>query len=120
MSAVTLEAARRLNPCLPADLQGAALLTAATEWCEQHCGRKFDREAVVDERSRTVRNDAPGEIRHYIYLARPPVSAVTSVMLDEATIDASLYELVSDGGRAERIFLKTYADGPGSCWLWRP
>ena len=113
MSVITLDAVRALSPCLPADAQGAALLASAVQWCEQHCGRKFDKAAVVDERTRTVRDDAPGEIRHYLYLARPPVSAVTSITLDESTLDASLYEIVSDGGRAERIFLKTYENTPG-------
>lgn len=113
MSAVTLAAVGALNPCLPGDAQGAALLAAATEWCEQYCGRKFDSAGVVDERSRTVRDDASDEFRHYIYLARPPVSAVTSIYLDEAILDPTLYEVVSDGGRAERLFLKTYDNIPG-------
>ena len=113
MSAVTLDAVCVLNPCLPKDAQGAALLTAAVEWCEQHCGRKFDAASVTDERTRTMRDDAPGEPRHYVYLARPPVSTVSSLMLDEATIDPSLLEIVPDGGRAERLFVKTYEDTPG-------
>jgi len=113
MGAITLDAVRVLNPCLPADAQGAALLASAVEWCEQHCGRKFDKASVTDERTRTVRDDADLEIRHYCYLARPPVSAVSSLMLDEATIDPSLLEIVSDGGRAERIFVKTYEGVPG-------
>lgn len=113
MGAVTLDAVRVLNPCLPGDAQGAALLAAAVEWCEQHCGRKFDAASVTDERTRTMRDDAPGEPRHYVYLSRPPVSSVTSLLLDEATTDPSLYEILSDGGRDERVFVKTYEDVPG-------
>ena len=113
MGAVTLDAVRVLNPCLPPDAQGAALLAAAVEWCEKHCGRKFDAATVTDERSRTVRDDAASEIRHYLYLARPPVSGVTSLYLDDALIDSSGYELVDDGGRAERVFVKTYENVPG-------
>lgn len=112
MGAVTLDAVRVLNPCLPADLQGAALLDAAVQWCEQHCGRKFDRATVTDERALTVRDDAGGEIRHYLYLARPPVS-VTSLSLDDVPVDSADYEVVDDGGRAERVFVKTYENVPG-------
>jgi hypothetical protein len=111
--AVTLDAVCTLNPCLPKDAQGAALLTAAVEWCEQHCGRKFDAATVTDERGRTMRDDAAGEVRHYLYLARPPVSTVTSLYLDDALLDVSTYEIVSDGGRAERLYLKTDENVPG-------
>jgi len=113
VGAITLDAVRVLSPCLPADAQGAALLVSAVEWCEQHCGRKFDASSVVDEMTRTVRDDAAGEVRHYIYLARPPVSAVTSLTLDEAPLNSTLFEVVSDGGRAERLFIKTYENVPG-------
>ena len=113
MGAVTLDAVRVLNPCLPPDAQGAVLLAAALEWCENHCGRKFDAATVSDERSRTMRDDAAGEIRHYLYLARPPVSGVTSLYLDDALVDSSSYEIVDDGGRAERLYLKIGENVPG-------
>jgi len=113
VSAVTLEKVREVAPCLPGDTEGAALLAAAVQWCEHYCGRKFDRANIDAERGRTVRDDAPGEPRHYVYLARPPVQAVTSVFLDEAGIDGSLFEVISDGGRAERLLIKTYEDVPG-------
>ena len=113
MGAVTLDAVRVLNPCLPPDAQGAALLAAALEWCEKYCGRKFDRATVSDERSRTVRDDAAGTVRHYLYLARPPVSGVTSLYLDDALVDSSSYEIVDDGGRAERLYLKIGENVPG-------
>lgn len=113
MSAITLTKVLTLAPHLPGDPQGAALLASAVEWCERHCGRKFDSAVVTDERSRTVRDDAPREIRHYLYVARPPVTGVASLWLDESETDSSLHELVQDGGRAERLLIKTYEDTPG-------
>lgn len=113
MSAITLANVEALVPCIAGDARGLTLLTAATQWAEQYCGRKFDRATVADERSRTVRDDAPGEARHYLLVARPPVTGVTSLYLDESITAATLYEVVQDGGRAERLFIKTYDDIPG-------
>lgn len=113
MGAVTLDQVREVAPCLPSGAAGAALLAAAVEWCETYCGRKFDSASITDELGRTVRDDAPNEPRHFVYLARPPVSGVASVSLDGGAVDSSLYQIESDGGRAERLFILTYEDVPG-------
>jgi len=111
MPAVTLDAVLKVAPYLPGDLQGAALLETATQWCEGYCGRKFDHAVITGERGRTVRDDVAGRIRHVIYPARPPVTGVTSVKLNGSAITD--YELLDDGGRAERILLETEENVPG-------
>lgn len=113
MGAVTLDKVREVAPGLPSGAAGATLLAAAVEWCEKYCGRKFDRADVSGEVGRSVRDDAPGEIRHIIYLARPPAAGVASVIINDYQLDAELYELLSDGGRADRILVKTYENVPG-------
>jgi hypothetical protein len=64
------------------------LINAASDAIERHCGRQLSRATVTDERVK-------GFGTQHLLLARTPIVSVTSVELDDSTVDADSYYIES-------------------------
>lgn len=73
-----------------ATLPGSALtmlVTAASRAVERHCRRTFARDEAIVERPN-------GRFRPILFLARPPINAITSIVVDGETLDPATPDYV--------------------------